>query len=539
MPPRRVPSLRARRSRRAFLRLAVGACAGLGGAMLLGCGDEAPAANADGPGRAPRLVAPRGSDQPRAGTLRLGTTRETVAEAIRPLTSAQLVAVDPRTGLVHGDLAESVELRDGLEVAFRLREDLRFHPDAEGLAAALTAEDVRRDFQARRDAGEFLFSQVVTGIEAPDLRSVVLRLEAPFALLFEFLCDPLQGAVRSSDRYGVVDLPLGAGPFIPAAVRDDELLLGANPLYHRGGLPLVEAVSMRLAAQTAALDADFAGGTLDMRPGLVEVAEGAAVTSARRPARDLRGLALSLLPGAADDGPEAGRRAAAFQDQRVRSALALALDRDILLAAGASLSGPVGPAFRADALPATELAEHPLYQHAPTEARALLEAAGQVDLPFRLTSSDGRGQPSLADGVVQMWRAIGLAPRAISLAEREWQNALRSGDFEAIVFEVSHLATPDLGLRLHTSAGLEGVSPWGYSNPVYDAAVRRALTALDPGERARRSHEAQRTLLDDVPALLPLSATSEDASLSQRLGGYEWGAYGFNETYLAARWTVA
>ena len=535
----RVPSLRASRSRRAFLRLAAGACAGLGGALLIGCGDEAPAADAGGPGRAPRLVQPLGSDRPRRGTLRLGTTRTDVATAIRPLTAAQLVAVDPRTGLVHGDLADRVELRDGLDVVFHLHEGLRFHPDADGLAAALTAEDVRRDFQARRDLGEFLFTDVVTAIEAPDQTSVVLRLGAPFALLFDFLGDPARGAVRSLDRYAVVDLPLGAGPLIPAAVRDDELILGANPLYHRAGLPLVEAVSMRLAGQRADLDADFSNGGLDVRPGILTSPEGAVVRTVDRPARSLRGFALSLLPGAGNEDPEATRRAAAFQDQRVRRALALALDREALLADGDRPSGPVGPAFRADALPPDELAAHALYQHAPTEARALIEAAGQLDLPFRLSAADARGQSALADTAVQMWRAVGVAPRTVTLGEREWQAALRSGDFETIVFEAAPLATPDLGLRLHTSAGLEGVSPWGYSNPVYDAEVRRALTALDPGERARRSHEAQRTLLDDVPALLPISSGAEYASISERLAGYEWSAYDFNDTYLAARWAVA
>ena len=40
----------------------------------------------------------------------------------------------------------------------------------------------------------------------------------------------------------------------------------------------------------------------------------------------------------------------------------------------------------------------------------------------------------------------------------------------------------------YTAAGVEGTfSPWGYSNPVYDAAVRTALSALAPGERATRS----------------------------------------------------
>ena len=114
-----------------------------------------------------------------------------------------------------------------------------------------------------------------------------------------------------------------------------------------------------------------------------------------------------------------------------------------------------------------------------------------------------------------------------------------NGDFEATMLEIGPLASPDLGLRLHTSKGLDGgFSLWGYSNPPYDAAVSDALSAVDPAERARASREAQRLLLDAVPAMLPLSATVEYASVDPRIGGFEWDAYGFNDRWLAARWTV-
>src|SRR5690606_6908285 len=102
------------------------------------------------------------------------------------------------------------------------------------------------------------------------------------------------------------------------------------------------------------------------------------------------------------------------------------------------------------------------------------------------------------------------------------------------------LVTPDLGLRLHTSEGIEaGYSLWGYSNPVYDAAVREALSALAPAARAERSREAQRALFEDVPAMFPIAAPNEVASLRNGIEGFEWDAYDFNRRWLAARWSKA
>ena len=107
-----------------------------------------------------------------------------------------------------------------------------------------------------------------------------------------------------------------------------------------------------------------------------------------RPARALRGLGLSMLPA---KGGNAVRHVAAFQDRRVRRACSLALDRDALLAFDGGLaSGSVGPAFAADALPPSELAGHPLHEHAPAAARALLEAAGALDLTFRVQTPTSR-----------------------------------------------------------------------------------------------------------------------------------------------------
>ena len=490
----------------------------------------------------PLLDTRPGGAGPRGGALRLGAAGEEQRDGVlRSLVYSQLVAVDPRSALVYGDLAQSVELPEPLTVVFTLRPELRFHPDGEGLAAALTAEDVRLDFRMRAGAGEHLLTKVIEAVEAPDQRTVVLRLNGRFSQLFESLGDPAAGAVRSRQRSTVTGRPLGSGPQVPVRSEGGFVLLGRNQLFHREPLPLLDGAAVMLAEDERELADAFARGEIDVHAtaGAEDADEGGRpdVLTRERPAFAMTGLGLSML------GEERGRGerpAPAFQDVRVRRAVFAALDRrEILRLAGGVAAGPVGPAHGADALPAAEVAAHPLYQHDPAEARRLLLAAGWPNLDFRLQASTRPHLRALAQLLEEQLTDGGFAPRLQLLEPADWTASFRDGHFEATLFELEGLRTPDLWLRLHTSAGVDGnFSPWGYSNPVYDAAVREALSETDPSQRAEQARRAQRLLLDDGPAMLPLSVPLERVSIARRVGGYEFDAYGFNESWLVARWSV-
>ena len=150
-----------------------------------------------------------------------------------------------------------------------------------------------------------------------------------------------------------------------------------------------------------------------------------------------------------------------------------------------------------------------------------------------------RRQPlrALAQLVTRQLRSAGFLPQLELLDDDQLQRNLAAGDFEAILFELDPLRTPDLGLRLHSTGGLDGVfSPWGYSNPVYDQAVREAFLELDPAVRARAARRAQRLLLDDVPAMLPLPEPVERIAIADSVAEYEYDAYEFNERSLASHW---
>ena len=520
-----------RLTRRQMLRLGAGSAVG---ALLAACG---------GDGRSMLAPIPDTPAGKRAGNLRVGVpspSRDPVVFA--NLVYSRLVVLDPRRNAVYGDLAEAVEVAsDGLEVRFRLRDGLRFHPDAAGLAAALTAEDVKRDFAARAQAGEYLFAQGIERVEAPDLQTVVLRMRAPFSLLFDYLADASIAGIRSTARYTRVDAPLGSGPFVPATREAIGIAMVANPLYHRKRVPLLEQVQVfdggpPRDVATAVADGELGVGlhAPDAKP--ADAGHGHVVT-ARRISRRMRGLGFSLMP---QKGTAQTRSIPAFQDERVRRAASLALDRQVLIALdGGVLTGPVGPAHSADALSDEELRKHPLYRHDPAEAKRLLDAAGKSGLAFTLEGANRPAARLLAQAVEGQLREVGFVPQARLLPVADWELAVLAGDFVAGIVEFDELRTPDLGLRMHVSGGLSGkFSPWGYSNPLYDAAARKVFAEVNPTARAQRSREAQRVLLDAVPAMFPLSAAPDYASLAPELRGFEFDAFEFNESWLGTQWRL-
>ena len=313
----------------------------------------------------------------------------------------------------------------------------------------------------------------------------------------------------------------------------------ANSALTGDAKPLLGGIEIASANVPSELDAAFARGEIDVRVSPTGSARPneAGATVHQRPARRMRGLGLSLL------GSKNGavvRYIPAFQDARVRRAIGLSLNHQALIALdGSYVSGPVAPSYPGDALSSQDLLAHPLYRQNLDEARKLLAAAGAGSLAFRLALPDLPLMLQLAQIVAENLQAAGLQPRLQTLPFEGWQRSFLAGDFEATLFDLGALDTPDIGLRLHTTEGIAGkFSLWGYSNPMYDVAVRGALSAFDPKARAEKSKAAQRLLLDDGPAMLPIGAPPEYVSVAAGIDGYAFDAYEFNSGHLSTNWSA-
>jgi peptide/nickel transport system substrate-binding protein len=544
----RLPSTRPghRTGRRQAIALGMSATAAALLAACTGRGAPGAATAMPGPGGVSLKDRPKstGKRSP-AGVLRLGRVRNPGSGLPSDnedllLAYARLVAVDPRGPFVHQDIARAVEQPEPQLVRFTLRDSQRFHPDGSGVEQPLSADTVRTDFQRRASEGHTLFTEVVDRIDRPDSRTLVLHLKAPFGLLFELLGAP-GASVRGEGSYGGTTERVGSGMWVPKKRGDAGMRYAANPALTGDAKPLLDAIEVLGANVASELDAAFARGEIDVRAypaGTRPAGEQPKGTSTQqRPARRMRGLGLSLLPS--KNGATV-RYVAAFQDARVRRAVGMALDREPLLALDKSYtSGPVGPAHAGEAIPEQELLGHPLYKRDASEARQLLLAAGAEGLTFRLAVPDLPLILQWSQLVAENLQSSGFQPRLQTVPFESWQKSFLAGDFEATLFDLGALDTPDIGLRLHTTEGIAGkFSLWGYSNPMYDVAVRGVLSAFDPKERAQKSRAAQKLLLDDGPAMLPIAATPEYATIAAGITGYEFNAYDLNTGMQSGIWSA-
>ena len=136
-------------------------------------------------------------------------------------------AMNPRPQMVEGDLMED----GGRRWTLRLRENLWFH-DRERVRSRDCIASLRRWMV--RDQGGVTLSERIDAIEAPDDRTIVLRLNKPFPHLRTLLSKFIIPAVMMPERLALTDpfkqIPeaIGSGPFRWLA---DEHVLGSHAAF--------------------------------------------------------------------------------------------------------------------------------------------------------------------------------------------------------------------------------------------------------------------------------------------------------------------
>lgn len=201
-------------------------------------------------------------------------------------------------------------------------------------------------------------------------------------------------------------------------------------------------------------------------------------------------------------------RANPIADIRVRRAIALAVDRHVLVERG--LEGFAGPAWQL-AQPGMEgyRPERPrIMLPAPDQARALLAEAGYakgLELPLLLPLTRITDRPRVADALAGMLRAIGITLAITPVPATESRARVAAGDFQVMF----------AGLGLTAGSAMEGyaaiagaaerdsvANPSGYRNATLDSLLREARGA-DPQDIPALTEQATAILDTDLP-MVPL-----------------------------------
>ena len=198
----------------------------------------------------------------------------------------------------------------------------------------------------------------------------------------------------------------------------------------------------------------------------------------------------------------------AFRDKRVRVALALAIDRDVLARglfrgrASVGNDSPFAPVFpsTADDVP----------QRVPDLARArrlLAEAGVPHGFDVTLTTEKYMEIPDLAVIVQNAAKAIGIRVALRVESQAQYYGAGTYGrsdwlDAPLGITDYGHRGVPNVFLN----APLTSDGTWNaahFRNPQYDRLVSQFAAALDIGLQKRIAAQIQTLLLDETPVIVP------------------------------------
>jgi peptide/nickel transport system substrate-binding protein len=386
---------------------------------------------------------------------------------------------------------------DGLSIVMNLREGVRFHD-----GAAFTAEAAKANLDRARTLPDSLRRSEIASIASVDVTGpmqITLRLSRPDATLLAQLTDRAGMMLSPATLAGDVGArPICTGPYrFVERVQNDRIVLERFREHWRADQYHFDRVIYRAIPDTTVRLANLRAGDLDM----LERLAATDVASARRD-RNLRvvdtvglgyqGITINTQHGDAANNP-LGR------DKRVRQALSLSLDRNVI--SQAVFEGTHPPAIQA--FPPASFAfarQHPIPQRDVARARALLREAGHDRVRVIVQVANNNVQQQLAQVMQAMAAEAGID---LEIRATEFASMLREqqqGRFQATIVGWSGRIDPDGNIHPFVTTG-GGQNDGRYSNPEVDRLLNAARTTYNVEERKRLYDQAQAILQDELPII--------------------------------------
>ncbi len=450
-----------------------------------------------------------------------------------------LTTYDSRGRLTPGCAASWAMSADGLSWTFKLRPNLKWSD-----GRPLTATDfvfTMRQFllpetgaaqasrlDAVRHARDVRFGRMPLerlGVSAPNRDTVRFELEYPDVQLPIMVslayCVPehviaVHGREWSRPENMVTNGPYTVESWAPAV---KVVKLRRNPNF-------VDAADVAIERVEWLTGYDDATRLRLFRVGEVDIATVEDPTNLELARRDLRAR-LRSSPEAVLGAVGLNLASAPLRDPRLRRALALAVDRTVMVEKVRGLDerpweGVLPPGMEDVPQPRLpDYAQWPMPQRL-AEARQLAGAAGvSTSKPLQL----GIGYPipnPLARkaylALSAMWRAIGVRLELQPVEGRAYLSAMQNGQFQ--VFSLNSFATvPTATFFLDRFLSDATTNYSKYRSAAFDTAFRGAERQLSSEARVQGIREAERILLDDLP-LIPLFAGASHRVISTRVRGW-------------------
>lgn len=407
-------------------------------------------------------------------------------------------------------LAESWEMsEDGRVYTFKLRPDVKFHN-----GELMTAEHVKWSWDRYMDPdtnwrcrGYFVDSDDKPNVEMSivDEDTVVFRLAEPNATflgnLSRFDCGSTAILHPSSvNEDGSWRAPVSTGPFVFGDIRPGRYVdlvkfpdyvsrTDAQDAYAGAKEAMVDRIRHHILPEASVAKAAFLAGELDVLTiDSADIDELSRRENAQILQTDTAGWNVLLIN---DQKPP-------FNDQRMRQAVAQAIDRDQVAeilseGRGTSDPSPIPPVSSYF----TEVQNQAL-PFDPAQSRELLESAGYDGEAITIMTNKNAGTHYQIAMIVQsMLKNAGFN---VDLNVLEWGaqlDAYQKGDYQLQAFSYSARLDPALSFEMIT--GDEPRKVW--RNPEAISLVQKAMVTADKDERQAIIDELHTRFISEAPAI--------------------------------------
>jgi peptide/nickel transport system substrate-binding protein len=387
---------------------------------------------------------------------------------------------------------------DQRSVVITLRPGVKFH-DGEPFNAEAVKFNIERHINT---AGSFRKPEIgqIASVDVLDATTVRLNLSQPLVPLLAALTDRAgmmvspKAARALGDKFGT--RPVCAGPyrFVERVAQGKMVFERFADYWDRGRIHIDRVEFVPILDSTARL--------ASLRSGDLHVIERASPTDLPQIRGDSRlkvvgvpELGYQMIPLNVNNGPKSKTLA----DVRVRQAIDLAIDREVL----------IQTVFNNEYIPGNQWvaptnfyynARLPVRKRDVAKARQLLKEAGQPNLAFTLIVPPERDRQEAAQIIQAM-----LAEAGITMTIQTQENVTmltngRKGEFEAYFTFWSGRPDPDGNLFSHNTCKGPQNDP-RYCNAEFDALVTKARQTADPAERKKLYDAATEHLVRDLPRL--------------------------------------
>lgn len=410
-------------------------------------------------------------------------------------------------GNIVGSLAESWEISDdGLTYTFQLKPGVKFNDGTDVTVDDWAFSLIRaRDSLTSNYAANLANLDTVTG----EGNTLVLTLKQPSADFLANLCmfNAVVGSKAHWEAVGeeeyIAGAPVGTGPYmLKEWVREQYLILEANPYYHEEGLPKTKEIKYVVAAEDSTRVMQIQAGEVDILTDVPFTFQDTIESS--------DGVQANVYPNTQVRYFILNTTAAPFDDPAVRKALYSGINKAELAQVVIGDNGSPAAALVSDAQGKWCNESLPLDTYDPEACKQALTDAGYT-LPVKFTLSCRAGNEVYEQTAVMLKSQLDQAGFEVEIERLE--GAALSDKFQSLSHQATLLQWTD---DVFDPSGVTGwATEWIQSRCYYTGLQDQELEdlyhaanlELNPDKRVEMYHEIQARIYENAN-IIPLFRNS-------------------------------